>query len=114
MLLTYIDATQQRMHLFDAPLQRKFHDASKAGSNYNLSEIFNDTLVAAQPHLAVTLVDNHDTQPCQSLEAPVSAWFKPLAYTLILLREQGYPCVFYADMYGTEYTDKIKMMPYAM
>ncbi len=27
----------------------------------------------------LTLVDNHDTQPLQSLEAPVEDWFKPLA-----------------------------------
>jgi alpha-amylase len=105
-LLRYIDATQERMSLFDAPLQAHFHEASKAGSSYNLSTIFHNTLVAVKPCLAVTLVENHDTQPCQGLEAPVEAWFKPLAYALILLREQGYPCVFYTDMYGTEYTDK--------
>jgi len=29
-----------------------------------------------------------------AFEAPVKIWFKPLAYALILLREQGYPCVF--------------------
>ena len=27
-------------------------------------------------------------------------WFKPLAYALILLRADGYPCVFYGDYYG--------------
>jgi alpha-amylase len=39
----------------------------------------------------------------QALEAPVEAWFKPIAYALILLREEGYPCVFYADLYGAHY-----------
>lgn len=43
---------------------------------------------------------NHDTQPHQALEAPISAWFKPLAYALILLRNSGYPCIFYGDLYG--------------
>lgn len=43
---------------------------------------------------------NHDTQPYQALEAPVADWFKPLAYALILLRDSGYPCVFYGDLYG--------------
>ena len=108
MLLQYINATEQRMCLFDAPLQARFNMASKAGSNFNPSEIFNDTLVAAKPELAVTLVDNHNTQPCQSLEAPVMQWFKPLAYALILLRAQRYPSIFYADMYGSEYTDSGK------
>ncbi|WP_435524713.1 hypothetical protein [Chryseobacterium indoltheticum] len=54
---------------------------------------------------SVSLVDNHDTQPLQDLEAPVEAWFKPIAYALILLREKGYPCVFYPDLYGAHYKD---------
>ncbi|MDI8752022.1 hypothetical protein MJH54_31455, partial [Salmonella enterica subsp. enterica serovar Montevideo] len=41
---------------------------------------------------------NHDTQPLQALEAPVEPWFKPLAYALILLRENGVPSVFYPDL----------------
>jgi alpha-amylase len=53
-------------------------------------------------------VENHDTQPLQALEAPVEPWFKPLAYALILLREQGYPCLFYPDLYGASYWDKGK------
>ena len=47
----------------------------------------------------MTFVDNHDTQPCQSLESWVEPWFKPLAYALIFLRREGYPCVFAADYY---------------
>lgn len=43
---------------------------------------------------------NHDTQPYQALEAPIEPFFKPLAYALILLRFDGYPCLFYGDMYG--------------
>jgi alpha-amylase len=53
----------------------------------------------------VTVVGNHDTQPLQSLEAPVEDWFKPLAHALLLLREKGYPCVFYPDLYGASYKD---------
>jgi len=45
---------------------------------------------------------NHDTQPYQALEAPIDDWFKPLAYTLILLRNSGYPCLFYGDLYGID------------
>lgn len=43
---------------------------------------------------------NHDTQPSQALAAPISAWFIIHAYALILLRDSGYPCVFYGDLYG--------------
>ncbi|MFX7540809.1 hypothetical protein ABTJ80_20215, partial [Acinetobacter baumannii] len=59
----------------------------------------------ADPFHAVTLVTNHDTQPLQALEAPVEPWFKPLAYALILLRENGVPSVFYADLFGASYED---------
>jgi alpha-amylase len=41
----------------------------------------------------------------QALEAPVEAWFKPLAYALILLRENGVPSVFYPDLFGASYDD---------
>ncbi len=60
-------------------------------------------MVEQNPILAVTFVDNHDTQPLGALESDVEPWFKPLAYTLILLRREGYPCVFYPDFYGAEY-----------
>ena len=48
----------------------------------------------------VTFVDNHDSQPNESLESWVEDWFKQSAYALILLREDGYPCVFYGDYFG--------------
>ncbi len=105
-LLKYIDVTEGRMSLFDAPLQAKFYAASKEGDGYDLRTIFDNTLVQAKPEFAVTLVENHDTQPLQSLEQTVEAWFRPLAYALILLRESGYPCVFYTDLYGASYIDK--------
>lgn len=105
-LLQYIEATNGRMTLFDAPLQKNFHRASLAGKEYNLSKIFDGTLVAVDPEKTVTIVANHDTQPLQALAAPVEAWFKPIAYALILLRDEGYPCVFYPDLYGAHYKDK--------
>jgi alpha-amylase len=95
-----------RMNLFDAPLHHNFHKASKAGGHYDMRTIFDNTLMKEMPLLAVTLVENHDTQPLQALESVVESWFKPLAYAMILLREQGYPCVFYADYYGAHYTDR--------
>ena len=55
------------------------------------------------PELAITFVDNHDTQPGQSLCSWIPDWFKPLAYAIILLRKQGTPCVFYGDYYGIEH-----------
>jgi alpha-amylase len=101
----FIEVTNGAISLFDAPLHYNFHLASRAGKDYDLRGIFDNTLVAQQPALAVTLVDNHDSQPLQSLESVVEPWFKPLAYALILLRRDGYPCLFFADYYGAHYRD---------
>lgn len=107
-LLKYIEATDRRMSLFDAPLHHNFSEASVIKKNYDLRNIFRDSLVSVHPDLAVTFVDNHDTQPLQSLEEYTEQWFKPHAYALILLRREGIPCVFYPDIYGTEYSGKNK------
>ena len=40
-----------------------------------------------------------------SSESVVEPWFKPLAYAVVLLRREGYPCVFHPDYYGAEYED---------
>jgi alpha-amylase len=102
----FIKITGGNVTLFDAPLHYNFCEASKAGNSFDMRRIFDNTLVQQQPALAVTLVENHDSQPLQSLESPVESWFKPLAYALILLRSAGYPCIFYADYYGAHYKDK--------
>lgn len=104
-LLRYLHQVDHKTQLFDAPLQLNFHHASTQGADYDLRTIFNATLTERDPLHAVTLVANHDTQPLQSLEAPVEPWFKPLAYALILLREQGVPTVFYPDLFGARYQD---------
>ncbi len=104
-MIKYIEATDRRVSLFDAPLQGNFFQASKERSDFNLCTIFDNTLVQVDPELAVTLVENHDTQPLQSLEQTVDEWFRPLAYALILFREAGYPCIFYTDLYGSKYKD---------
>ena len=104
-LHNYISKTAGTMSLFDAPLHLKFANASNSSGGYDMATILNGTLMKEAPALAVTLVENHDTQPCQSLESPVQDWFKPLAYAIILLRSEGYPNVFYADYYGANYSD---------
>ncbi|MHA7847756.1 alpha-amylase [Serratia sp. D1N4] len=105
-LQQYLELIDGKVMLFDVALHLKFHLASKQSDRFDMRQIFTDTLTAADPTHAVTMVANHDTQPLQALETPVEPWFKPLAYALILLREQGVPCVFYPDLYGASYTDK--------
>lgn len=101
----YITETEGKISLFDVPLQYNLYNASK-DFNYYLSKIFEHTLIKENPAKAVTFVDNHDTQPGQSLASFVEPWFKQAAYSLILLRSDGYPCVFYGDYFGIEH-DKV-------
>ena len=98
----YIDVTGKTMSLFDVPLHFNFHRISTSDVDYDISTILDNTLVESNPKYAVTFVDNHDSQYGQSLESWVRDWFKPMAYAIILLREKGYPCVFYGDLYGVE------------
>ncbi|WP_273166085.1 alpha-amylase [Actinomyces israelii] len=90
--------------LFDVPLHFRLHAASTSNGDMDLSRLFEGTLVGADPARAVTFVENHDTQPGQSLASTVLPWFKPSAYALILLREAGTPCVFWGDLFGTPET----------
>ncbi|OMP82895.1 Glucan 1,4-alpha-maltohexaosidase [Diplodia seriata] len=98
-LTAWLGKMHHKFALFDAPLLYNFHNAG-ATDSFDLRKIFDDTLVQREPVNAVTVVANHDTQPGQTVETPVADFFKPLAYALILLRPDGYPCPFYGDLYG--------------
>ncbi|KAI0775233.1 alpha amylase [Trametes elegans] len=100
----YIRAFEGLVTFFDVPLHHNFHDASKAGSRYDLRKILNRTILKYRPGDAITFVDNHDTvtlahQIGQTLESWVGSNFKLQAYALILLYGEGHPCVFYGDVY---------------
>lgn len=96
----YLDKSNHRIDLFDVPLHYDLHEVSNNGKDYDLRKILDSSLLKANPMEAVTFVDNHDSQPNESLVSWVEPWFKEIAYALILLRRDGYPCVFYGDYYG--------------
>ncbi len=98
----YVETLAYSVDLFDVPLHYNLYEASLHKRDYNLCYLFNDTLVSQHPDLAVTFVDNHDSQCGSSLESEVEDWFKPSAYALILLMKDGYPCLFYGDYYGVK------------
>lgn len=103
--LAYLEAFEagdegEQFSLFDAPLHYNFVEAGQQGKDYDLRKVFDNTLVQVRPRDAVTLVANHDTQPGQALESVVAPPFVPLAYALILLRQDGFPCVFIGDLDG--------------
>ena len=92
--------------LFDVPLHFAFLNAATSNGQFDMRTLFDNTLVQAREECAVTFVDNHDTQPGQSLESYIPEWFKPIAYSMILLRSTGTPCVFYGDYYGLEHDNE--------
>lgn len=98
----YLEDIDYSFDLFDVKLHMNFYEAALQNENYDLTKILDKTLIDDQAWSAVTFVDNHDTQAGQSLESEVGAWFKPLAYGLILLLQNGLPTVFYGDYYGTK------------
>jgi alpha-amylase len=101
----YLDRLGGRITVFAVPLHYHFHYAGRAGGNYDMRRLLDATLMQQRSRDLVTFVENHDSQPLRSLESVVEPWFKPLAYAIILLRREGYPCVFAADYYGAEYED---------
>ena len=100
----YLEYMEGKLSLFDVPFHYNMYNASK-DENYDLTQIFENTLIKENPEKAVTFVDNHDTQPEQSLQSFIEGWFKQSAYALILLRRDGYPCVFYGDYYGIPHSN---------
>lgn len=97
---SFVDGFNTTISVFDTPLQEMFHSFS-TGAQTDLRTVFNNTWLVTRPEQAAVYVNNHDTQIGQSLQSlNVGGWFVPLAYALILLRQEGYPCVFYADLYG--------------
>lgn len=98
-LQKYMEHTSGKIDLFDVSLHYNLHSASKQYEQFDLRTIFDGTIVQSNPIMAVTFVDNHDSQKGQSLESWIDEWFKEIAYALILLRKDGYPCIFYGDLF---------------
>lgn len=107
----YLKQVEWKSDLFDVGLNYRLFEAAQKGRDFDMRSIFDRTLVRDSPDQAVTFVDNHDSQPGQPLESFAAAWFKPLAYGLILLRQGGYPCVFYGDYYGISGANPIPPIP---
>lgn len=49
-----------------------------------------------------TFIRLHDTQPGQEMDTCINKAFMAHAYSFILLRKDGIPCVFFGDLYGLE------------
>ncbi|KAK1517517.1 alpha amylase [Colletotrichum paranaense] len=89
--------------LYDVPLMYHIERLSWHRDT-DLRQVFKDTLVEQRPNNAVTFIRNHDTQKGQQMDTPICKEFMPFAYSMILLRRDGHPCVFFGDLYGIELT----------
>jgi alpha-amylase len=98
-MIKWLDAMDHKFSLYDSPLLNNFASISTTAEG-DLRKVFDGSLVQAEPVNAVTVVANHDTQPGQTMETKIEGFFVPLAYSLILLRKEGYPCPFFGDLYG--------------
>ena len=101
----YIEDTDHTLNIFDISLHYNFVKAANEKDNYDLRDLMSNTLISCYPENSVTFVDNHDTQPGQSLESWVDNSFKLQAYTFILTRQEGVPCIFFGDYYGIPNND---------
>lgn len=98
--LEYLDRMNHCLSLVDARLHWNLYSASMSNGYYDLRGLLHETLMKNLPMHAVTFVDNHDTQPRHGHGSFIEKWFKTHAYTLILTREEGYPCLFWGDLFG--------------
>ncbi|KAF2861347.1 glycoside hydrolase family 13 protein [Piedraia hortae CBS 480.64] len=105
-ILEWLDKVGPTASAYDAPLLCNFsrigEDVRNGSPNADLRTILRDCLVTVRPDQAVTVVTNHDTQIGQTSFTPMYTPLKPLWYAFILLRKDGYPCVFWGDLYGTQ------------
>jgi alpha-amylase len=109
-LLGYLDATGGRTHLFDVPLHYAFTDMAKGNGGYDMRKLRGAGLTSQRPGLSVSFVENHDTDDQNgSLYSPVTS-LKALAYAYILMRDGGYPCVYYRDFYEYNLGDEIEKL----
>jgi alpha-amylase len=95
----WIGATARRSAAFDFPLRFVLARMCNDGGGFDMGGSLDHAgLAGFDPLMAVTFVENHDTDANPPLQPVVSN--KMLGYAYILTSE-GYPCVFYRD-YSTD------------
>ena len=102
----YLEKIEKRFDLVDVPLHNNLHKASLDGADYDLTTIFDHSLVKNHPEHAVTFVDNHDTQRGQALESTVEEWFNQL----LMLSSFSVKTVFLAYFMVTTMESKVNLL----
>lgn len=108
-LTEWLDVVQlpngPQVYVYDSPLLYNFsrisEDVRARSKNTDLRTILRGSLLQCRDEAAVTVVTNHDTQPGQTSATAMDSKLKALFYAFILLRQEGHPCVFWGDLFGT-------------
>jgi alpha-amylase len=104
-LRDYANRTGRRTSLFDFPLHKVFAETLNPNGSGDLRRLRFAGFTEVDGVLSVPFVDNHDTDG----SFPVVNQ-KLLAYAYMLVRDKGYPCVFYKDYYNYGLGSAIKKL----
>ena len=104
-LKKYSAATGGRTSLFDFPLHKVFAETLNSNGPGDLRKLRFAGFTEGNGPLSVSFVDNHDTDRDFSIHKQ-----KMLAYAYVLMRDKGYPCVFYKDYYEYGLGPEIKQL----
>lgn len=105
---------QSQLHVFDFPLYYAFKERF---SSTNIGDTLDSTKVGTAEGLvndvtygdrAVMFADNHDTN--RDGQDPGMVNYKYQAYTYMLMRDKGIPCVFWKDFYTFRMGDKLQRL----
>ena len=105
---------QSQLHVFDFPLYYAFKERF---SSTNIGDTLDSTKVGTAEGLvndatygdrAVMFADNHDTN--RDGQDPGMVNYKYQAYTYMLMRDKGIPCVFWKDFYTFGMGDKLQRL----
>ncbi|MFO0675906.1 MAG: alpha-amylase domain-containing protein [Polyangiaceae bacterium] len=109
-LRAYAKDTARRTRLFDVPLHYAFQAMSQGDGAWDMRGLVAAGLAGVDPALAVTFVDNHDTDaPSGALRSPIVN-FKEHAYAYILVRETAIPMLYVRDLYDYGHMDAVKKL----
>ena len=95
---------EQKIKLFDFPLREQF--GLLRDGRLNMNSLGSAGLVNKRTDHAVTFIDNHDTFRDGLASTPISKR-KCQAYAYILTRAEGYPVVFWRDLYNNGLYDEM-------
>ena len=98
-LVQLADMFGGKTSMFDVPLHYAFASMSQGNGAWDMRQLQFAGLTERRGSLSVSFVDNHDTDAASSPVSSPVVNLKMLAYAYILMRDKGYPCIFWKDFH---------------